>query len=158
MDAPNPTFSEDSSEVSSLKTSQLALNLFVGLPFHVSQAYSSTEQTLDLYIFSLVLVWRIVDFHMLVSLIKDCVGMQILVDISFSILLSAEMKLPRYLKAFTSISTFYLTVVFMYCAFSFMSLFFVGCFLRATISTALSTLSISVFLVVHWRLSASPSR
>ena len=36
---------------------------------HVSEAYSCTEQTLDLYIFSVVLVWRVVDFQMLVSLL-----------------------------------------------------------------------------------------
>ena len=39
---------------------------------HVSEAYRSSDQALDLYSFVVVLVWRVVDFHMLVSLLKAC--------------------------------------------------------------------------------------
>ena len=58
-------------------------------------------------------VERIVDCQMLGSLLKACAAMSILVKISFSMLLSAEMKLPRYLKSFTSSNTFPLIVVFL---------------------------------------------
>ena len=45
-----------------------------------------SEWTLDLYIFSLALVWsvwRVMDFQVLVSLLKICAAMPILVEISF---------------------------------------------------------------------------
>ena len=52
------------------------------------------------------LVWREVDFQMLVSLLKSCVARPILVEVSFSMLLSADMKLPRCLKSFNSSNNF----------------------------------------------------
>ena len=66
-----PTFSQDSLEA----PIELALYLLV---CHVSEAYNSTEWTMDLYIFSFVLVWRVVDFQMLV--LKACAAMTILVE------------------------------------------------------------------------------
>ena len=48
---------------------------------------------------------------MLASLLKACAATLIIVEICFLMLLSAEKKLPRYLKSFTSSSTFTLTVV-----------------------------------------------
>ena len=54
---------------------------------------------------------------MFVSLLKVCAATPILMKISFSILLSADMKLPRYMKSFTSSSssTLPLTVFLVLC-------------------------------------------
>ena len=49
--------------------SRLSVSVVV---LHVSEADSSTGQMSDVYIFSFVLVWRILDFQMLVSLLKAC--------------------------------------------------------------------------------------
>ena len=83
------------------------------------------------------------NIQMLVTLLKNCAAMTIIVEISFSMLLSAEMTLPRYLKLFASSSTFLLTLVFLVLGvFSFMSLILVECILRQTVSVVLPTLSV----------------
>ena len=72
--------------------SRFSIFLFV---LHVSATDNSTERTLDLCISSFVLVCRVVGFQMSVSLLKYYAAMLILVEIYFSMLLSADMKLPR---------------------------------------------------------------
>ena len=82
-----------------------------------------------------------VDCHMLVSLLKICSAIPIFVEISFSVLLIAEMKLPRYedVHLLDHSSLMPLTVVFLVLrVFSFMNLVLV---LRPTVSAVLPTLS-----------------
>ena len=55
--------------------SRFSIFLFV---LHVSKAYSSTGRMLDPYIFSFVLVRRIINFNMLMSTLKACAAMSIL--------------------------------------------------------------------------------
>lgn len=70
--------------------------------------------------------------------LKAYTATPIIVEITFSMLLSAEMKLPKYL--FTSFSSFPLTVVFLeVCVFCFMSLVLFGCNVGPTIPAVLFT-------------------
>ena len=92
---------------------------------------------------------------MLVSLLnlKACAAILILVDISFSMSPSAEMKLPRYLKSLisSSISPLSLTGVFfvlLLCDFSFMGLVLVGCILRPAVSAMLPTVHFLLHVIL----------
>ena len=78
-------------------------------------AYRSTERTLRVYILSLVFVCRTDNFQMFCSLLKAFDAGPILGEICASLLLSAEMKLPRYLKCcYSSISASRTFVFFMF--------------------------------------------
>ena len=72
---------KDSSKAPFFKTSESALYLLLVL--RVSDVYISKTWTLGLCIFSFVLVWRVVDFQMLVSLLEACATMPIFMEFSF---------------------------------------------------------------------------
>ena len=90
-----------------------ALNLLAGSPCFISkQIYNNTEHTLDWYIFSFVLVRRIVEFQILVSLLKACAAIPILVEISFSICCNLQYEAAYIcLWSFTSLFISPLTMV-----------------------------------------------
>ena len=78
-------------------------------------------------------------------MLKGCAVIPILVEIFFSMLQSADMKLPRYLKLFSSSIISPLTIVsVLVCGFKLISLVLVGCILRPTVLAELSTLSVSL--------------
>ena len=102
---PTTTMCSDASfEAPSLKTFDSAVHLLVGSPCF----YSSIERTVDRYISRLVLVWRVVDFQMSVSLLKARAVIAILVESSFpmscgefvSNVAVCEIKLPRVCAPF----------------------------------------------------------
>ena len=115
----------------------------------------NTEWTLDMYISSCVCVYRVVDFQMLLSLLKVLVEMLILVEIYFSMLFSVDMSLPRSrpLTLVLFLTLFFL--VLRVCNFTI--LVFVGCILRLTVSAVLPIMS--VFLgcpFAFWKCKRRP--
>ena len=107
------------------------------------------KQTLGGRIVSFVFVWMVVDLQILASKLKVHAAIRILSEVSLYKLLSAEIKLPRYLKSFTSsvLSTVrptwnpYCYVALILCGIHFIRLVLVCCILMHHIPVALATLS-----------------
>ena len=93
---------------------------------------------------------------MLFSRLNACAACPILDDTSLSMLLSVEMKRPRYLKSCASSSSFPLTVTgFLDLDFTFMNLVFAGWILSPTVRAVLSTRSV-YFWMSLWQWESRP--